>query len=111
MSSNTSVNGGTVASTGASRIDDIIVKGIEIPVFAEIIDNEEITIYPNPSIDVLYINSNSSITKVNIITLEGKTISTKIENRSINISNLKSGIYIIDIETPSKSHRLYFVKQ
>jgi len=111
MSSNTSVNGGTVASTGASRIDDIIVKGIEIPVFAEIIDNEEITIYPNPTIDILYINSNSSITKVNIITLEGKTISTKIENKSINISNLKSGIYIIDIETPSKSQRLYFVKQ
>ncbi|WP_339887519.1 choice-of-anchor L domain-containing protein [uncultured Flavobacterium sp.] len=59
-------------------------------------------IYPNPTNDILNIQNreNSIITKVNVIDLLGKTIFTskyEISNVTVDLSNLNSGIYFVEI--------------
>jgi len=59
-------------------------------------------IYPNPTNDILNIQNkeNSIITKVNVIDLLGKTIFTskyEISNVTVNLTNLNSGIYFVEI--------------
>jgi uncharacterized delta-60 repeat protein len=50
------------------------------------------TFYPNPASD--YINLNPDVTSFAIYTLEGKFIETSIQNQSIDVSKLSSGVYI-----------------
>jgi uncharacterized repeat protein (TIGR01451 family) len=59
-------------------------------------------IYPNPTNNILNIQNkeNSIITKVNVIDLLGKTIFTskyEISNVTVNLTNLNSGIYFVEI--------------
>jgi hypothetical protein len=58
-------------------------------------------IYPNPTSSILNINSNEEIKLIEIYSLEGKLIFSTIENK-IDISNLKSGLYVIKV-TNSKN--------
>ncbi len=59
--------------------------------------NNLFNIYPNPAYDYIRIASDKPLHNINIISLDGKTIiSKKINsNGSIDISGLKSGIYMI----------------
>ena len=74
-------------------------------------NDKNVSIYPNPTSDVLYINTANEILNVRIISMDGKVILAKVVNKSINVSDLLSGTYIINIETQNNSYRLYFVKQ
>ena len=53
-------------------------------------------IYPNPTSSILNISSNEEIKLIEIYSLEGKLIFSTIENK-IDISNLKSGLYVIKV--------------
>jgi len=59
----------------------------------------EISIYPNPAIDKLYLSENNLINaSVQIYSLEGKIIvSQEINNNEIDVNQLEKGIYIIKI--------------
>ena len=63
-------------------------------------------IYPNPANQIININGNQIIEKVEIFDIHGKLIKNfsllNSENRSINISSLVTGIYILRIH--SKNH-------
>jgi len=60
-----------------------------------------IELYPNPVTNVLHLKlSNIKVENVVLFDVLGKRISNmKIENNIINISNIKTGIYILEIET------------
>lgn len=73
-------------------------------------DDTSISIYPNPATDYLHINSDEFI-YAHIISSEGKLISTKIENKKINVSSLPKGIYILQLKTKEKSISKKFIKQ
>ena len=75
----------------------------------------DITIYPNPTLDVLKINSNQTTLKsIQIFNLLGKEIkSYKKENANQNtfdVSNLKTGLYILKINTDKGSVTRKIVK-
>lgn len=60
-----------------------------------------ISVYPNPVTDVLNINANMTIESVKLINLVGQTVITqngKAQNVTLNTSNLKSGIYNLQIK-------------
>jgi ELWxxDGT repeat protein len=61
------------------------------------IELNSLIIYPNPVNDILYIKSNSTIKTGIIYNLLGKKMKTT-SNTSVNVSNLKSGIYFLKIE-------------
>jgi len=62
----------------------------------------EINIYPNPASGLIFINSTSKIENVEIFDYTGKLLSSQIPNSKtyqINVSQFKTGLYIVKIET------------
>ncbi len=60
-----------------------------------------ISVYPNPTTDVLNINANMNIESVKMINLVGQTVITHTgdaQNITLNTSGLKSGIYTLQIK-------------
>lgn len=69
------------------------------------ITSGQFKIYPNPATDVLNIESNSvDVSKIEILSLTGKTVfSQKAYNeKSIDVSGLTKGIYILQISSDSE---------
>ena len=63
----------------------------------EIASHNEITIYPNPSNDFIFIEFNQEITDLKILTVEGKIIKELSPAKYINVSFLNKGIYFLKI--------------
>ena len=63
----------------------------------EIVSQNEITIYPNPSSDFIFIEFNQEITDLKILTIEGKIIKELSPTKYINVSFLNKGIYFLKV--------------
>ena len=93
-----------------------IVAAAAISTIADTNSNEILTtvsLYPNPTKDVLNIETNS-ISKLNysVINYLGQVVkSGSIENSSINVSNLNAGIYILQVNDGQKSVTKKFIKE
>ena len=73
--------------------------------------NDRVTIYPNPTLDFLRINSNYNITEVKIFNNAGIEVGN-ISNASgeIDLSHLPSGVYWLSIKSDSKTFLEKFSK-
>ncbi|MDC8005870.1 T9SS type A sorting domain-containing protein [Aureisphaera galaxeae] len=61
---------------------------------------EDIQIYPNPVTDVFHISMEQSMIKeVNLFTVSGRKVLTARQKNQLNTVGLKSGIYILKLET------------
>ncbi|MFN8273326.1 MAG: T9SS type A sorting domain-containing protein [Flavobacteriaceae bacterium] len=72
-----------------------------------------LTLYPNPSNNVLNIilQNNQTVNKVIISDLVGKKImEMPLTNSQISIESLRDGVYVIEIICDAKSHKTKFVK-
>lgn len=70
-------------------------------------EKSELIVFPNPANDIIYLNGN--VKAVEIYSINGSYIESKsINNNSVEISNLKEGIYLIKIsdERSSKFSKL-----
>lgn len=67
----------------------------------DVMENEEIkcNIYPNPTDDRLYIETEENIHEINIYNINGQRVNESTSQRVIDVEGLKSGIYFIKIET------------
>ncbi len=62
-----------------------------------------LTVYPNPVTDILTIKSESTLSKITILDLNGKILLTKkTDLNQINLSNIETGIYLLKIKTGNK---------
>ncbi|MDP2174970.1 MAG: T9SS type A sorting domain-containing protein [Bacteroidota bacterium] len=59
--------------------------------------NNTITIYPNPSSDVIHIKTTLEIDKTQIIDMFGRVLSEELFSHNINISQIPNGNYILRI--------------
>ena len=76
------------------------------------IASSKIKIYPNPASDILYIGTDNQIEAIQIFDNLGKLVFEKnITTKSINISNLNSGIFTIVIKTKNGLNRSQFIKK
>jgi len=69
-------------------------------------------LYPNPSsdrINILNINE-LELSKISIVSLEGKEINVQLSENTIYVSSLPSGIYFIKIEASTQTFTLSFTK-
>lgn len=75
----------------------------------------EIIIYPNPAIDILVIESTNEIPKsiviINLLGQQIKTIVPANQNETINISDIKSGVYIIKFLFDTTEENQQFIKK
>ena len=69
------------------------------------VNNVEISLYPNPTNDVLYltIGDNSKYAEVSVVNVAGQTIVSKsfnnIDIKTIDLTNVTSGVYMVNIKT------------
>ena len=78
-----------------------------------LLDNQsqlDISIYPNPVIDKLFIQGLSNPTKISVYNILGKLVLSKTTSSEINVDNLQSGIYIIKILDEQKEIIRKFIK-
>lgn len=75
--------------------------------------NNKISIYPNPTSNVLTIkNIDSKIESISIFDLTGKIIETVVYNtNTIDVRNLVNGIYFIQINTANGLYNTKFIKE
>ena len=62
---------------------------------------DQVSIYPNPTTDIINVNVPSSVevSGITIYDILGKNTGASINNGAIDISNLTKGIYILSVET------------
>ncbi|MEI6694680.1 MAG: T9SS type A sorting domain-containing protein [Bacteroidota bacterium] len=107
MKGNLDVNGGTVAATGVSKIDDILITATNTVGIEETVYKNETNIYPNPSTGIFTINTSKTINEVKIYTILGKLVSTIKSvptNNSIDLSAFGNGIYFVNIKYDDKTN-------
>lgn len=76
------------------------------------VQNVQATVYPNPVIDVMQIKTDATIIKADIYDLTGMLIKQQIGDvKSMNMSNLASGTYLINVQTKDGNFRQKFVKK
>lgn len=76
----------------------------------EISKKNTVKIYPNPSIENIYVNYEGNFSFINIVNLQGKTI-LKSNTKNIDISGLENGIYIVQIAIENGVLNSKFAKQ
>ena len=69
-----------------------------------------ISIYPNPTNDKLFIQGLSSISKVSIYNVLGKLVLTQTISKEIDVKQLSKGVYILKIIDEQKETVLKFIK-
>jgi hypothetical protein len=101
MTTNTNSSGGTVASGGINKIDDIYITGL---VVISIDENEKplaITVAPNPSRGEVTVISPSNLAAVELLDMQGRIIySVKGVNNSkvtMNASFAPKGSYVVRV--------------
>lgn len=69
-------------------------------------------LFPNPTKDTLLIESKINIDKIEVYTLSGKKVLTKDNPKhSLNVSTLKTGVYLIFIHSENNTTTQRFIKQ
>lgn len=87
----------TGATAGALNTDDLIV-------------DESISVYPTVTKDIVNVQTNEKMIVVDIFDMTGKKVSSS-DKKQINISNLPTGVYILNIKTDKQSVSKKIVKQ
>ena len=73
-------------------------------------DNNYINVFPNPTSEILTVNSNFSIGLIEIVDKIGKVKIVSENSNKLNVSNLNKGTYIINIYYEDKKISKKFVK-
>lgn len=98
QTSNIDISDGTVAATGISKIDNIVITG-EVLTGIESYNNNDLNIFPNPNNGSFVIENNGSIKGVRIYNILGKSMyqnDSVIEN-VINFDGFEAGVYFVQI--------------
>lgn len=74
-------------------------------------ESENISVYPNPVKDQLIINSGQTILDVKIYSILGSEVFSGKGINNINVSNLKSGVYLVSITTENGQYTKKIIKQ
>ncbi len=84
-------------------IDQVTVLGAETAGYEQPI-NPVITIYPNPTVDVINIQSTSQLQLIQVYSLDGAVLLTSKEN-VISLANLATGHYVLLVTFENGTHR------
>ena len=70
-----------------------------------------LSIYPNPTTDIINVITKDKITDISVYDLSGKKMTIERANNFINVKHLQNGTYIINIETPEGKSSQKFIKK
>ena len=103
-------NEGRSSGTGDIIVDDIVFE-LDPSLSSTGFDTATFSVYPNPAKNLVNINSVSTISKVELFSITGKRVMevSNIRNNQINISQLKTGMYLMrlsDVNNNSATKKL-----
>jgi hypothetical protein len=100
VTSQLDINGGTLLSTGISKIDDIVITGTSTVGINEL-EESFIKMYPNPNNGNFFIENNGDINKIAVFDILGKCMYTNesICGSRIDLSGFEKGLYLVQITT------------
>lgn len=98
------------------RVDNIQINNLPVLSTDEVGKKESIKIYPNPTAEILNIETDSKINSITIFDAKGSLIKnfqeTGISNgKRINVSDLISGIYMVKVKTSTSEFTKKFIKK
>jgi len=70
----------------------------------------KINLYPNPTLDILFIESPQPIETVKIYNLQGQLIK-EVSSNNVDVSQLTTGLYFVQVVADGKSETKKFVKE
>ena len=111
-------SGDVVVETQTST-DNFSIGGVRNLVFGNIITEtedieqafQELSAYPNPCGDVLNISQNTTDARYFIYDLNGSLIQSDKASSTINVSNLKTGIYFFTLVDETNTQTLKLIKK
>ncbi|MCA6068887.1 T9SS type A sorting domain-containing protein [Chryseobacterium sp. RG1] len=72
---------------------------------------DDISIFPNPTSDILNIKTDFKINNVSVVDVTGRKINVKLENNKLDVKSLATGTYLISIETEGGISSQKFIKK
>ncbi len=106
MTSNEDLVGGTVTSSGVSKIDDIIITATNTVGVEEVIYTNAVNIYPNPSNGIFTIETTDTVNEIMVYNALGALVYKSKPSQLINTVDLKSygeGIYFVKVRYDDNS--------
>lgn len=70
-----------------------------------------ISVYPNPTSDVLNIKTDSKINAVSVVDLTGKNVNVRLDGDKVDVRSLPAGAYLINVETEDGISTEKFIKK
>jgi hypothetical protein len=91
--------------------EDVYYSIITPPLFNAIIEspNPPVTLYPNPSSGIVRINSLALIKSIDVVSVDGSKVMTKLisdHSTELDLTNLSRGIYFLDLHLENNQHVL-----
>ena len=71
----------------------------------------ELSIYPNPTSDIINVKSSQEINSLEILDFTGKSVLIKKKSNTIDVQQLPKGIYLLKVTTDQKSTVQKFIKK
>lgn len=93
-------------------LDDVTVKATSLLAVSDVTKNA-VSIYPNPTTEVLNVNVNSKINSADIYDISGKLVRnvTLSADNKVSVQDLKNGTYVLKVNTEAGSTAHKFIKK
>ena len=100
---------------GTYFLDDFeaIIEDVETLSSEQITATEKVVLYPNPTHNVVYLDTNLIDLRASVYSIQGKVIfkNKKVISKSLNLSTLYGGIYIIVLKNDNYFSKFKIVKR
>lgn len=92
-------------------VDNIQIKDRSLST-VENINNNAVTVYPNPTVDFVNIKTTEKILSMKVYDIGGKLVTSVMNgNKTINMSTLRRGTYLLKIQTDSGIYNKKIIKK
>ena len=96
----------------ALLVDDFKVVGVLPVQSVSDVNKKSVSIYPNPTTEVLNVEVNSKINSADIYDLSGKLVrNVSVSDNKVNVKDLKNGTYVLKVNTEAGSTSHKFIKK
>ncbi len=92
-------------------VDDFLVTATTLGTKEVSETASSLSVYPNPTSDILNIKTDSKIKSVTVFDMSGRKVKASFENNVLNVKDLQTGTYVINVETAEGKFSERFIKK
>ena len=98
-------SGGAAINTGLIQVSSVSFDN-NATLSTSSFNTSDVSFYPNPANNTIFFNGNSKVVKASIFDITGKQVleSNAINNNQLDVSNLKTGLYLLNIQDSNNNN-------